>query len=74
MPGILDEQVRVKQVTFDTAMRIVEKLAHQADFEFEDHSIIEKIVANICEEDGKVNLTYLQLYMEKLASDTITEE
>lgn len=73
VPGILDEQVRVKNVTFDTAMRIVEKIAGQADLEFEDPSIIEKVVANICEEDGKVNLTYLQLYLERLVGDVTSE-
>ncbi len=66
VPGILDEQVRVKHMDFNTAQRIVEKMAEHAGLVIEDDGIIENIVNNICEEDGKVNLTYLQMYMEKL--------
>lgn len=69
VPGILDEQLRVKHISKDTAMRIVEKMAQQADIELEEEELVEKIVNNICEDNGKVNLTYLQHYMERLFSE-----
>jgi hypothetical protein len=66
VPGILNEQVRVKHIDTDTAMRIVEKLAIQANLEIEDDEVVARIVANVCDDDGKVNLSYLQVYMNYL--------
>ena len=66
VPGILEEQVRVKHVDNDTGMRIVEKLAQEAELILEDQEVIQKIVENVCDDDGRINLTYLQLYMERL--------
>ena len=34
--------------------------------EVENEAIIHRIIQNVSEEDGKVNLTYLQLYLERL--------
>ena len=70
VPGILDEQVRIKHLDADTAMRVIEKIGHQHDMEFESVEVVEKIVANIMDDSGKVNLSYLQMYMEEIHRQT----
>ncbi|GJM31895.1 MAG: hypothetical protein DHS20C18_08960 [Saprospiraceae bacterium] len=66
VPKLLEEQLRVRHVPPEMAAHIIEKTAAHADFVIEDPEVIKKIVQNVSEEDGKVNLTYLQLYMDRL--------
>ena len=66
LPGILDEQMRIKHIDHDTAREIVQNIATQASWEFSNDQLVDRIVDTIEEEDGRVNLTYLQLYMDKL--------
>lgn len=66
IPNILEEQVRVRHVDKKTAARIITKSAEKADLVVNDEKVIDKIIQNVSEEDGKVNLTYLQLYMDRL--------
>ncbi len=66
VPNLLEEQLRVRPVPPETAAQIIHKTAAHADFVIEDPEVVEKIVKNVSEEDGKVNLTYLQVYMDRL--------
>ena len=61
VPGILDEQLRVKHIDHSTAKTILRKLGNQYDLEFESDQLLERIIQSVEEEDGRVNLTYLQL-------------
>ncbi len=66
VPNLLEEQLRVRHVPTEMAAQIIQKTATHAEFVIEDPAVIQKIVKNVSEEDGKVNLTYLQLYMDRL--------
>ena len=66
IPNILEEQVRIRHIDNRTAHTIIEELLKQADMEVENAAIIDRIIQNVSEEDGKINLTYLQLYLERL--------
>lgn len=66
VPNILEEQIRIRHVDKKTAAHIILKSAEKADLLIKEEKIIEKILQNVSEEDGKVNLTYLQLYMDRL--------
>lgn len=66
VPNVLAEQVRIRHVDARTAAQIIKKTAAQAEMVIEDPNIVPKIVQNVSEEDGKINLAYLQLYMERL--------
>lgn len=65
-PHILEEQMRVRHVDHAAASEIIAKTAKEADMLIEDVEVIEKIIRNVSEEDGRVNLTYLQLYLDRL--------
>ena len=66
IPNILEEQIRIRQVDRETAAQIIIQSAEKADLVIEGDQVVEKIIQNVSEEDGKVNLTYLQLYMDRL--------
>lgn len=66
VPRILEEQMRVKPVDKIAATTILRKMASHAGLEIENEDVIDKILLNVSEGDGKVNLTYLQLYMDRL--------
>jgi len=66
VPRILEEQMRVKPVDKIAAATILRKMASHAGLEIENEDVIDKILLNVSEGDGKVNLTYLQLYMDRL--------
>ncbi len=66
IPNILEEQVRIRHVDNRTTHSIIAELLKQADMEVENAAIIDRIIQNVSEEDGKINLTYLQLYLERL--------
>lgn len=66
IPNILEEQVRIRHVGSSTAHSIIEHLLEEADMTVESDAIINRIIQNVSEEDGKINLTYLQLYLERL--------
>ncbi|KAA3638686.1 MAG: ATP-binding protein [Bacteroidetes bacterium] len=69
VPALLEEQVRIKHLSFKRTKEVVKKMIHEADMEVSDEEVIDKIVTNIQEDSGKVNLTYLQLYMERLYAE-----
>lgn len=71
LPGILDEQMRIKHIDHQSATEIVKNAIKKADIQVENDNVIERIVETIEEEDGRVNLTYLQLYMDKLYRSVI---
>ena len=66
VPHLLEEQVQIRPVEKETAKEIILKMAKIADFVFEPADLVDKIVQNTKDESGKINLTYLQLYMERL--------
>lgn len=69
VPALLEEQVRVKHMSFRKAKEVVKMIMDKAAMQVEDEGIIDKIVGNILEDNGKVNLTYLQLYLERLNAE-----
>jgi len=66
LPGILDEQMRIKHIDHEAAKDILQNTIKNADIQIENEAVIDRIVKTVEEEDGRVNLTYLQLYMDKL--------
>ena len=56
VPNLLEEQVRVKYMSFNMAKDIVKKMMVRAEMEVDDVEIIDEIVANVRETNGKVNL------------------
>lgn len=66
IPNILEEQVRIRHVDKRTAHAVIAQLLEEADMTVESATIIDRIIQNVSEEDGKINLTYLQLYLERL--------
>lgn len=66
IPGILEEQMRVKHLDRFGAAEVVRRNLNFAKIELEDEQVMERILQNVTEGDGKVNLTFLQLYMHKL--------
>ncbi|HMQ87984.1 MAG TPA: hypothetical protein PKB07_10380, partial [Flavilitoribacter sp.] len=65
VPNILEEQVRVRPVSQETAVEVIKKASAEAGMVIEDPMVIDKIIQNVTE-NGKINLTYLQLYMDRL--------
>lgn len=66
VPQLMEEQIRVRPVEYKAAKEIIKNMAQIADISFEPQSLIDKIIQNTQDESGKINLTYLQLYMERL--------
>ncbi len=66
LPGILDEQMRVKHINHDAAKDIIRNAIDKVNIKVESDAVLERIIQTVEEEDGRVNLTYLQLYMDKL--------
>ena len=68
IPGILEEQMRVKHLDRYGAAEVIRRNLHYAKFDVEGEPVMDRILQNVTEGDGKVNLTFLQLYMYKLLS------
>lgn len=66
IPDILEEQMRVKHLDRFGAAEVVRRNLNFAKIELEDEKVMERILQNVTEGDGKMNLTFLQLYMHKL--------
>lgn len=66
IPNILEEQIRIRHVDKVTAARIILQSAEKADLVIDSEEVMEKIIRNVSGSDGKINLTYLQLYMDRL--------
>ncbi len=66
MPDLLDSRLRIDPIDTEQAHTIIEGMAAHYDIEFEDNSVIDRIIQNLSETDGKINPTFLQIYMEKL--------
>lgn len=66
IPGVLEEQVRLQHIDARTAVRIIKKMGRVINVEFADKEVIHQVIQNISGSDGRINLTYLQLYMRKL--------
>lgn len=66
IPGILEEQMRVKPLDRFSAAEVIRRNLHFAKVELDNEQVMEGILQNVTEGDGKINLTFLQLYMHKL--------
>jgi AAA+ ATPase superfamily predicted ATPase len=66
MPGILEEQMRVKHLDRFAAAEVIRRNLHYAKVDVENEQVMERILQNVTEGDGRINLTFLQLYMHKL--------
>lgn len=66
IPNILEEQFRVRPVDARTATKIIRQMSLRAGVAFETPELVQRVVKEITDADGKVNLTYLQLYLERL--------
>ncbi len=66
VPHLLEEQIRIRPIDFRAAKEIILNMAKVADIDFDPPEIVDKIIKNTKDETGKINLTYLQLYMERL--------
>lgn len=67
IPGILEEQMRVKHLDQPSASEVIRRNLHFAKIEVESEQVMENILNNVTDADSKkINLTFLQLYMHKL--------
>lgn len=66
IPGILEEQMRVKPLDRFSAAEVIRRNLHFAKVDLDNEQVMERILQNVTEGDGKINLTFLQLYMHKL--------
>ena len=66
IPGILEEQMRVKPLDRFSAAEVIRRNLHFAKVDLDNEQVMDRILQNVTEGDGKVNLTFLQLYMHKL--------
>ncbi len=66
IPNLLDSRMRVEPINYKQAYDIIDNMTQQADLKFEDQEIIDRIIQNISETDGRINPTFLQLYMKEL--------
>lgn len=73
VPELLEEQVRLRHVDEHAAAEIIQKTLEHADMKIEDPVVLSSIIKNVKDSDGKINLTYLQLYMDKLYKATHSE-
>jgi AAA+ ATPase superfamily predicted ATPase len=69
MPDLLDSRLRVDPINPKQAQLIVKGIAKHNDVNFENQAVIDNIIANLSEADGKINPTFLQLYMERLCTE-----
>ena len=74
VPQLMEEQIRIRPVEDKAAKEIIKNMAKIADIDFQPQSLIDKIIQNTRDESGKINLTYLQLYMERLYNSVSPEE
>ena len=65
----MDSRIRVEAINHNQAFEIIDKMASNANVEIENEKIIERIIENISETDGKINPTFLQLYMKELFAE-----
>ena len=70
VPSLLDNRMRLNHVSDENAAEIILNTLAQAGIELEERDIIESIIQNVSE-DGKVNLSYLQLYMQRLVVEAV---
>jgi len=66
VPGLMEEQMRVAHIDQQGGKEILQRIAAHADLHWDDPALTERILRNVSEGERKVNLTYLQLYMDKL--------
>lgn len=63
--GILEEQMRLKHLDRHQAQEVIQRSAEYAGLEIEPDAMTQ-ILRSVTEGDGKIILTYLQLYMDRL--------
>jgi Cdc6-like AAA superfamily ATPase len=66
IPNLLDSRMRVEPINYKQAYDIIDNMTQQANLRFEDQEIIDRIIQSISETDGRINPTFLQLYMKEL--------
>jgi hypothetical protein len=71
MPDLLDSRLRVDPIDPKQAQLIITGIAKHRDINFENQTVIDKIITNLSEADGKINPTFLQLYMEQLCAEAV---
>jgi len=66
LPGMLDEQMRVNFLDPSAATEVVRQSLQIANWEVESEAIIDRIVQAAEDENQRINLTFLQLYLDKI--------
>jgi hypothetical protein len=66
LPGMLDEQMRVNFLDSSAARKVVRQSLQIANWEVESEAIIDRIVQAAEDENQRINLTFLQLYLDKI--------
>ncbi len=66
VPNLLDSRMRIEPMTYSQAHEIIDKMTQKTDLQFENKEIIDRIIENISGSDGRINPTFLQLYMDRL--------
>lgn len=68
MPDLLDSRLRVDPIDPKQAQVIINAIANHYNVNFENPLVIDRIIENLSESDGKINPTFLQIYMEQLCA------
>ena len=69
IPSLLDVRFRVEPISYSQAYDIIQKMTAFEQVDIESTDIIDRIIENVSESGGKINPTYLQLYMKELFSE-----
>ena len=66
VPSLFDKRMRVEPMTQVKAQQVISSIARDFDIELESDQVPETIVDNVTERKGRVQLTYLQVFLDKL--------
>jgi hypothetical protein len=73
LPGFMDKKKRVEALTPEQTLHVVESLAMHQKVEFVDAEAMQLFVRKLTGEDGRVEPTYLQVYLQRVLDLQKTE-
>ncbi len=73
LPGFMDKKKRVEAFTPLQTKNVVESIAFHQKLEFEDSESLDLFVRKITGEDGRIEPTYLQVYLQRILDLQKTE-
>ncbi len=69
VPQIFQNRMRLEKMRNEKLLKVVAKMLEKENTKIPKQEIIDQIVKNIADNKGNVELTYLQIYLEKIYSE-----